>query len=137
MYLFKKKIKKKRKEKNGKKKIILDSRIIKLHTDGCCCPVCRPRTLPCCTRMAAAVQCAAQGHYLAAHGWLLLSSVRPGTLPWAFMLYLILLDSSSLDDSLSWAILHSNTMPARVLKVFPGKQAKGRQDRITHPKTSK
>lgn len=45
--------------------------------------------------------------------------------------YLILPDGSSLADSLSWATLHSNIIPAKLLKVFPVEQAKSRRDRIT------
>ena len=41
-----------------------------------------------------------------------------------FQGYLILLESSSLADSLSWAMLHSNIIPAKLLKVFPVEQAK-------------
>lgn len=51
-----------------------------------------------------------------------------------FQGYLILLDSSSLADSLSWAMLHSKVIPAKLLKVFPVEQAKSRQDRITYSK---
>lgn len=79
-----------------------DSGIIEAHT-GDCCSVCHKGTRRLQSQMV--------------YVW--------------FQGYLILPDSSSLADSLSWAMLHSNIIPAKLLKVFPVEQAKNGRDRIT------